>query len=255
MPRMPASLSGLAGQLGISGDQDPTATPAFYSLLASSESIRREVLFTTVPSEGGSARVPVWRALGIERCDSTCLLRLGIPKLEGAVSVAVDRQTGTFAVVAILRDPSSAAGLVDAYVAAMERYNRQVRRSQARASREFLESRVDAVDGQVRADEDQLESFYQSNSAWQMSPRQRMAEGRLRRRIDARVELLANLKRQLEASRLDEISATPLLNVIDAATPPLRKHAPRGLLIVVAAVATGAFTGLAIGLLRARAPV
>jgi uncharacterized protein involved in exopolysaccharide biosynthesis len=252
MARMPSSLSGLAGQLGLGADQDATGTPAFYSLLSASESIQREVFFSSIRTATGEL-VPVWRTLRLEPCDSACLLREGIPKLKASVDVVVDRQTGTFEVSAILRDPVAAASLVNAYIAALDRYNRQVRQTQTRASREFLEGRVAAVEAQLRRDEDELEGFYEGHVAWEMAPRRRTAEGRMRRRADARTELLTTLNRQLESARLDEVNATPLLNVIDAATPPLRKHSPRGLLILIASTVSGGFLGLVVGLTRARA--
>lgn len=251
LSRLPSALSGLVGQLGINTELDPTTTPSFYSLLGQSESIRREVLFKNLPPRSGARDGrPVWRAIGVKPCDSLCILRQGLRKLASVVDITVERQTGTFEIAATLRDPYEAAGVVNMYIEAVDRFNRDVRRTQAKASRQFLEGRVAAVNADLKTAEDSLQQFYERNVRWQSSPRLVIEEGRLRRVIEARSELLSNLVRQLEVTRLDEVNSTPLLSVIDSAMPPLRKYSPRGSLILVGALVTGALFGFALGMVR-----
>lgn len=252
--RLSGALGGIAGQLGIAGSlDDPTTTPAFYALLGHSESLQREVLFSALPPRPGERRGRfVWQALGMRPCDSICLVRTGLQKLDHTVDIAVDRQTGTFEISAVLRDPVSAAAVVNLYIEAIERFNRTVRRTQKRAAREFLEGRVAAVTADLHSAEDDLQAFYERNREWQRSPRLVTDEGRLRREVEAQTELRANLVRQLETARVDEVNSTPLLSVIDSATPPTRKYAPHGLPILLGAMVTGGLLGLAIGVARLR---
>lgn len=249
--RLPSALSGLAGQLGLSAAADPTTTPAFYSLLGGSVSVRRDVLFEQIPGRGDEPGPRyTWMALGIRRCDSLCILRKGLRKLASDVDLTVDRETGTVTVSATLRDPYDAAAVANLYVEAMDRFNRRVRRTQARAGREFLESRVQRVTADLQTAEDALQTFYERNMGWRTSPRLTIEEGRLRRVIETRTELRSELVRQLEMARLDEVNSTPLLSVVDSASAPLWKHSPLAAPLILAAMVTGALVGLAIGIAR-----
>jgi uncharacterized protein involved in exopolysaccharide biosynthesis len=189
----------------------------------------------------------------VDPCDSLCILRNGLPKLSSAVDIVVDRQTGTFQIAVVMRNRSDAAATVDLYLAAIERFNRGVRRTQAKAMREFVEGRVAVVTNELHSAESDLQVFYERNVQWRASPRLTFEEGRLRRVIERRSQLLDGLVQQLEAARLDEVNSTPLLSVIDSATPPVRKYSPRGLPILIGALVTGSLLGLLVGIMRSRA--
>jgi hypothetical protein len=247
-------LGGIAGQLGFNVGEDPTNTPLFYALLATSESIQRQVLFEKLPprpSNGGTRTV--WQALGVEPCDSLCILSTGLRRLSSAVDIVVDRETGTFQIAAVMKDPYDAAATVDLYLAAIEHFNRGVRHTQARATREFVEGRVDVVTDELHSAENDLQAFYERNVQWRESPRLTFEEGRLRRVIESRTQLLDGLVQQLEAVRLDEVNSTPLLSIIDSATPPVRKYSPHGLPLLMGGLVTGGLLGLLVAVLRSRA--
>lgn len=254
LPRLPGALGGIAGQLGLNVGEDPTNTPLFYALLGTSGSIERQVLFDKLPPRpsGGGTRT-VWQALGVDPCDSSCILRTGLRRLSSAVDIVVDRETGTFQIAAVMKDPYDAAATVDLYLAAIERFNRGVRQTQARAMREFVEGRVAVVTGELHSAENDLQVFYERNVQWRTSPRLTFEEGRLRRVIENRTQLLNGLVQQLEAARLDEVNSTPLLSIIDSATPPVRKYSPRGLPLLIGGLVTGGLLGLLVGVLRIRA--
>lgn len=254
MPRIPGALGGIAGQLGLNIGEDPTNTPLFYALLGTAESIQQQVLFTELPPRrSGEGTRTVWQALGVDPCDSLCILRTGLRRLSSAVDIVVDRQTGTFQIAAVMRDPFDAAATVDLYLAAIERFNRGVRRTQARAMREFVEGRVGVATDDLHSAENELQVFYERNVQWRTSPRLTFEEGRLRRVIDSRSQLLNGLVQQLEAARLDEVNSTPLLSIIDSATPPVRRYSPRGLPLLIGGLVTGGLLGLLVGMLRSRA--
>ena len=255
MSRLPAGLSGIAGQLGLglSAGADPTNTPLFYALLGTGESIQRQVLFMELPPRPSVAGTrPVWQSLGVKPCDSLCILRTGIRRLSSAVDIVVDRETGTFEIAAVMRDPFDAAATVNLYIAALERFNRGVRRTQARASREFIEDRVAVVTRELHSAENDLQAFYERNVQWRTSPRLTFEDGRLRRVIESHSQLLNGLVQQLEAARLDEVNSTPLLSIIDSATPPVRKYAPRGLPLLIGGLVMGGLLGLLFGIVRSR---
>lgn len=253
LSNLPGALSGIAGQLGLGAGADPTNTPLFYALLGTGGSIQRQVLFSELPPRPATAEKRlVWQALGVSPCDSSCILRQGLPRLASAVDIVVDRQTGTFEIAAVMRDPFDAAAMVDLYIAAIEHFNRGVRRTQAKARREFVEDRVNVVTNELHAAESHLQTFYERNAQWRTSPRLTVEESRLQRVINNRSQLLGGLVQQLEAARLDEVNSTPLLSIIDSPTPPVRKYAPRGLPLLIGGLVVGGLLGIVVGVIRVR---
>ena len=70
---------------------------------------------------------------------------------------------------------------------------------------------------------------------------------RIQRQIQIYQDLYTNFRREFETARVEEVSDTPVITVIDTAAVPLKKSGPRRLLTAVA----GAMLGMlvAIGLL------
>lgn len=72
---------------------------------------------------------------------------------------------GTIAVQVEDRSPQRAAGMANAFLVALDRYNVEKRNSQARRTREFLERRVIETDSLLRASEAALRLYQESRRA------------------------------------------------------------------------------------------
>ena len=124
------------------------------------------------------------------------------------------------------------------------------RLSRTRAKREFLETRVNAALGELRAAEDSQRLFYERNRQWESSPTLVVEERRVRRQVETANSLYLSLRQQYESARIDEVNNTPVITVVDRAVPPRERQWPRRTLIVLAAALLGALLGLLLGAAR-----
>ena len=234
---LPSGVATVASQLGISLPTEPGRSAEFYGDLVRSRIVLEEVLRARyrVPRSPGSSSPDSATLLDILRVRGATQVRrmeLGREWLRLATRIDVTR-TGIIFVRVRAFHPELAAAIANEYVTAVNRFNTERRQSQARQRRMFVETRVAAVDGELREAEDNLRTFYERNREWQSSPKLLFEEGRLRRQIDARRDLLLSLRRDLESARIAEANDVPVVTVIEAGVPTATHVAPSRTYIVV----------------------
>lgn len=245
--RLPSTLAGLAGQLGVSVGTEPSQSPRFYSEVVRS----RELLERVLLARYGDPRV------GKGAADSTVLLQLlsidgrspldsvarGVKELDELIAVRVDPQTSIVRVSVDARYPELAAAVANRLVAYLNDFNTLKRQSRARQRRRFTELRVAAADSELQHAEAAVKTFYERNRGWQQAPELVFEEARLRRLVNVGQELYLTLKREYETARVEEVNDTPVMTVIDPAVPPQRPSQPRpALWMFVAALVGGALS-------------
>jgi len=141
-------------------------------------------------------------------------------------------------------DPDLAAAVANRLVDYVNEFNAKTRQSKARMRRLFVEGRIADSEGELRSIEDQLKTFYQRNRSWDQSPELRVEEGRLRRQVEIRQEVVLTLRREYEMARIEEVNDSPAITVIDPAVPPLEKSKPRRAFLVALGLSIGGALGL-----------
>jgi uncharacterized protein involved in exopolysaccharide biosynthesis len=240
---LPNNLTSIANQFGLTLPSESGRSPEFYSDLVRSRVIVEDVLL---------ARYAVRQNSGPAGPDSGTLLEVvdirgrspqermeaGVDWLRMATVVDV-RKTGIIDVKVRAPWPVLAAAIVNQYVSALNRFNTERRQSQARERRQFVEGRAASVDSELRTAEDNLRAFYEGNRQWQSAPKLMFEEGRLRRQLELRQELVLNLRRELESARIAQVNDTPVLTVIESGVPATRHVTPRRTYLVLGAVGVG----------------
>jgi len=235
--QLPSGVATVASQLGISIPTEPGRSADFYGDLVRSRIVLEEVLRARyqVPRSHPSTDPDSATLLDILRVrGATQLRRMENGREWLLLATRIDvAKTGIIFVRVRALHPELAAAVADQYVTAVNRFNTERRQSQARQRRVFLEGRVAAVDGELRDAEDVLRGFYERNRRWQSSPKLLFEEGRLRRQIDARRELLLGLRRELETARVAEVNDVPVVTLIESAVPASAHVSPNRTFIVV----------------------
>jgi len=240
-------LSGLAGQLGIGTSRDPSYSPAFYDkLLRSRELLTRLVQsrFADPRSANPSDSANLVQLFGIKSDDSLHAVELTVRRLRRRARITFDPQTSFVSVQVDARWPTLAADIANYAVGLVSAFNKEQRLSRAKAKREFLESRVEAAQSELRAAENTQRAFYEGNRQWRESPALSIEEGRLRRQVETASTLYLLLRQQYEAARLDEVNTTPLITIVDRAIPPRRREWPQRAFIAVTAGLLGVVLGM-----------
>jgi uncharacterized protein involved in exopolysaccharide biosynthesis len=235
-PRLPASLAGLAGQLGFSLGGEATESPRFYADVVRSREVLERILLSQYVNPDRLAdnadSTTLLRILRVDGRDAADSLHEGVKELEDLVSARVSAQTNIVRLSVDARYPDLAAAVANRLVEYLNDFNAKTRQSQARERRRFIEGRLDDGQGELRTAEESLRAFYERNRSWQQSPQLVFEEGRLRRQVDIRQEVYLTLSREYETARIEEVNDTPVITVIDRASPPQEKSSPKRTLLV-----------------------
>ena len=248
--RLPAALTGLAGQLGIPLASDASQSPQFYAQVLKSRELTERVLRAPFAYRRS-------RQDGVDG-DSMPLVEIlrsnwaGVPEdtykalkmLERVVWVRVDNQTNIVRLSVELPDPRLAADVANRFVQYLDEFNTKSRQSQARMRRLFVERRLTDTEHELRAAEDELKAFYDRNRSWEQAPQLRSEEGRLRRHVEIRQEVYLTLTREYDVARIEEVNDNPVITVIDPAVTPVERSKPRRMLFLIEGFLLGGLAGL-----------
>ena len=243
-----AGMSGLVSQFGLASHRDPSESPAFYAQLLASRELLTRLLqsnFRDPRSTAPGDSATLLALLEIRGADPERRLETAVKRLRKKMRVIVDLNTSFVILTVDARWSPLAADVANRATALVSAFNKEQRVSRARARRDFLETRVAAALGELRATEDSQRLFYERNRSWEQSPGLLVGERRIRRQVETANSLYLSLRQQYETARIDEVNNTPVITVVDEAVPPRRREWPRlGLMLLAAAVLGSGLGGL-----------
>ena len=246
--RLPTGLAGLAGQFGIPLGIDASQSPRFYAEVAKSRQILERLLLTKYPDPRHHSDTPdsvkLLEILGAGGKTYDDRLQRGVKALDRQITVLTQNQTNIVRIAVAARYSALAADVANSLVEYLNEFNTKSRQSQARERRKFVQQRLEDGERGLRTAEEELKTFYQLNRSWQQSPKLAFEEGRLKRQVDIQQELYLTLRREFETSRIEEVNDTPVITVIDRATPPPQRASPRRTLLVGVALLLGTLLGV-----------
>ena len=210
------ALAGLAGQFGISVPSSGGGeTPEFYALLVKSRvSLSQIAEHSFTLTEEEAKRAPAQSGTLAE------LLEIGDEDVspekrrhdvaqwlaQTALSVGTGRQTGMITVSVTTPWSSLSEALAQQVLDLVNDFNLQTRRSQAAAERAFVEGRLAEARDSLRAAEDRLARFLETNRQWEGSPELSFQRDRLQRQLLTQQQVFTGLTEAYGSRR----SVTPL---------------------------------------------
>jgi uncharacterized protein involved in exopolysaccharide biosynthesis len=228
--RLPAGISELASQFALDLGSPALKPLQYYSVVLHSDAVLDRVLNSPLDIPG--CPPTLWSYLEGRLTHRDSLPRERARKwLRDRTSVSINYRASTLELGATLPDRRMAAATTNLLLDALNYFNKSTRTSQARARREYLQHALAFQLDSLRQAEDSLQRFLERNRLYKGSPALDFQEKRLSRKVDLMVQVVSTVQRDLEAARLDEINSTPMLSVIDSATPPLRPTSPKTLRI------------------------
>ena len=241
---MPGGLASLASQFGLNLGAGPVVSPDFFAEVLTS----RELLKATLLSQfQGRALLDI---LKIEGKTPEARVNEGIRDLEKHIYQRVDRRTGIVTLSVTGAPPALAAAVANRMVELLNTFNLERLQSQSRERRRFVGERLQQAERELRDAEAQHLRFLQANRRYAGSPLLAFEENRLSRQVQLRQEVFQTLTREYEEARIAEVQDTPVLTVIDPATPPDRRSAPRRKLLVFFAMLAAGVSALPLVYLR-----
>jgi uncharacterized protein involved in exopolysaccharide biosynthesis len=148
--------------------------------------------------------------------------------LHDITSVSSDKQTGEIYVSVETAYPELSQAVLTEYLAQLEDFNTDKRLSSAKSDAAYLTRQIETTGHELRAAEDDLESFQMHNMDWNgtSSPEVLKELNRLQREVDVKTSTYTMLAQQLESAKLDAQKDTPVVRVLDAPSLPTLKSGP-----------------------------
>ncbi len=145
---------------------------------------------------------------------------------ENVIEAANAMKTNVVTISATYGDAEIAAAVVNEILHQMETFFKYQFRTAATSQRIMIETRLVEVSDSLKTAEDKLLSFRESNRTTGLSPKLQVFETRLAREVEINNALYVELNRQHEISKISELQLKPVLNILDRASPPIRKSKP-----------------------------
>lgn len=251
--QLSGGLAGLAAQFGLPLGAGASQSPLLYVQIIQSQRLLGTVLRSRFANPdrarfGTVDSVPLLQLLDLPRQPTPArAFDAGVRYLrQDAIGVDVDLKTNLVSLSAEAEYPALAQAMADKMLEVVNEFNRGIRRSQARARREFAEGRAQEYKQALSEAERALEQFYVRNRTYRGSPELVAMEAQLQRQVTIEQELYLSIQREVETARLEEVNNVPLLTVVDPPVVPVRKSFPRrGLLALF-----GLLAGMTLGLMR-----
>lgn len=242
---VPASLAGLAGEFGINILYDIGRSSPFYVGVLNSRQLKEGVINSTFadPRPGHRDSVRLVDLIGVRGGSRAESIAAGVAKLSKAVMVEVDPKTAIIHLSVETSYPDLSAAIATRFVELLNQFNSTQRQSQARERRKFIEARIAIAARGLRDEEETLKGFYHANPSWSRSSTLLLEGARLRTAIDLARDVSLTLQREYELARIEEVTDTPVLTVVDPAVAPLTRSWPQRKKIFAAVLIVGVLLG------------
>jgi Uncharacterized protein involved in exopolysaccharide biosynthesis len=243
-------FSGLASQLGVGMGSSPTSSPQFFADVLRSTDVMTGVLSSRIPS-GGRDSVLVLDVYDTGGGTPDERMERAVRTLRRKLSANVNPRTSIIEMSVSAPAPKLAVAIAQRFVAVLNRFNLETRQSQAAQRRRFTGDRLHEVQDSLARAEAMQTAFLQTNRSFQNAPALAAQYDRITRQISTYQEMYSTLRREYETARVDEINDTPVITIIERATPPVHPSSPRRMVYAVAGAMLGGFLALALILVLA----
>jgi len=223
------ALKQLAGLTGATVDIGENSSALFPEILRSNQVrdavANEEYIFSF---DGEQHRYSFKKALDT---DNKEILRDAV---EAITEISSDAQTGIIDIEITTEYPQLSQKILQKTLNELERYNSEIRRSQAKESARYLERELNDRQKELSASEQNLADFQKANQNWYATtdPDILTELSRLRRDIEINSQAYLLLREQYELARLNVQKDIPVVSLLDSPTLPSMKSGPRRKLIV-----------------------
>lgn len=224
-----ARVSGLAAQFGVSVPSGGGDVPQLYADLLVSRRFLTQLAETRYTFTAGGKRYSGTPAqlFAVDAGNPQTTRRKTVELLRGMVNAEVNPMTGVVGFAVSTPWPALSEQVGKQLLDLVAQFNLSTRQSQAAAERRFTEGRLNEAARELRAAENALEGFLESNRRMDNAPQLMLRRERLQRDIAQRQAVYAMLSQSYEQARIDEVRDTPVFTVIEGPAGSARPE-PRG---------------------------
>ncbi len=223
------ALGGIGSLLGEAGGASALAklkegpsTEFFADVLTSNELLTSTLRTKFADPDHPGTSTPLLELIDVSGATPERRLGNGLRKLTRKVDVLVSRKSAIINLSVTLRDPVLSAAVANHMLQLLNRFNLERRQRSSTEQRRFAEQRLLTARTELELAVRQQQDFLDANRSYYESPRLMAVYEQLDREVRVKEGILVGLTKTFEESRVAEVRDTPLLTVVDVATPPDR---------------------------------
>jgi uncharacterized protein involved in exopolysaccharide biosynthesis len=237
---LPASLAGLASQLGNFSLGTNTVNAQFFADILTADAVLDRVIADTFPWEGGQATLTT--VYGYQDLPPAMQREMSARRLRRSISSSVNTRTNVVRFAVEAGSPRLARDLAESIMQSLNEVNIILRQTRASAEQAFTTARAEEARRELTAAESQLTRFRERNRVMG-SPALQTEESRLERAVEMAQTIYTQLRLQQEQAAVQAVRNTPAISVIDPPLEPVRRASPRRRVITL----LGMLAGLCLG--------
>lgn len=244
-------LASVAAQFGFNlRSPQGERPPQFYANLLESRTILNEVLLHEYRTSGDERPRNLLSTFELEEGDPALRQKKGLELLADAIRSDVDRETGVVRFHVTMPSAALSQAVSAQLLESIMRFNVESRQARAREERTFIESRLSSAEDDLRAAQQRLAEFLQSNRDFQGSAQKRFEYDNLNTAVMLQRQLYSSLAEALEQARIAEVQSTPLVTVVDQPYTPAEPDSRGGLVRLILASMLGLFLAMVLAFWR-----
>ncbi len=246
----PAQLSGLASSFGLQFPFGPASQSDLYPTILTSDRVLGLLLDREFVTKDGKTTtlLPI---LAPREEDPHAARMKAVRKLrKRVVAAAKDSETGIVSLEVTTGGAALSADVANTLTSLLETYLIEMRQQDGAKNRKFIDERLADASGALKAAEERLTEFRESNRRITGSPELQRVEARLVRDLMIAEQVFLELRKQQEIAAIESVKNTPVLKVLDEAQVPIRPSRPLRTLMVAAGLLLGAFLAVSWVLFR-----
>ncbi|MCX6827631.1 MAG: Wzz/FepE/Etk N-terminal domain-containing protein [candidate division Zixibacteria bacterium] len=232
-------LAGLDNSVG--KDENPSE---LFPVILQSQSIGKGVLANRYNFKYGSKEISL-NLMEYFREDNPDKL---YEALAGITSVSTEKKTGVITVSVETKYPELSQLILREYIAQLEDFNLNKRRSNAKENARYLSAQLDQTQKELEMAENNLEEFQSANRDWDNSdiPEIVTTLKRLQREIEMKSQTYLFLYQQYQSAKLDVQKDVPIVRILDSPSLPTIKSGPKRLNSIILSAILTLFASLSI---------
>lgn len=249
---LPSGKGNLFGKLGsLIGlqnssltDEIPQNSSLLFPTVLSSRYVRMQLLRSTFEYAG--KKTTLSEILGKRDIDDA------LTALDALVGIGMDKKTGIIRIRVTTNDPDLSAAVANRLIDLLRDFNVQKKRKKAWYNYEFLSNKLSEASKELFAAESTLTAFEKRHRDYTEStdPSVVMEHEKLTRELELKENLFIDLTKEKELADIELKRQTPIVRVLDYASPPRIKSFPPRKLIVMAGGSLSLISAVIVSLLR-----
>jgi uncharacterized protein involved in exopolysaccharide biosynthesis len=224
-PEMTARMGTLVGSGSIETFGENVTSEYYAEILKSTSFLERIVEKKFFSREIGE-EVDLIALFEITANSDTEKSLMGIDRIAEEIGVSTDRTTKIVSISFTTKEPELSAAIVNSFLDELIQYNQDIINSKAKLNREFVEAQLKDALRLLKDAETELADFTARNKKI-ATPDLQLDQDRMKRNLKVQEEVYITLSKQLELAKIEEQEQSPMIEILDRATPPVRKSSPK----------------------------